>query len=156
MSEKYNLQFLEKKLGKFDTEYEYPRISLIEGPLFYVEKQTKKELEEEIKRIKSSESMNPTYIWSYEIENGAIYVTRTFGENKVFIYNPTSMNKTEYVKGKLKVLNELQEDTIDNLFDQKAVFDYFYKKLWDLRLPIRLLMIIYMNLKVEVSMTLPC
>lgn len=134
MSKKYNIQFLEDKLGKFDTEYKYPRISLIEGALFYVEKQTKKELEEEITLIKINESFNPTYIWGYVVENGAIYVTRSFGENKIFIFNPTSMKKTEFVKGKLKILKTLQKDTIDNLFDQKAVFDYFYQSLWNLRL----------------------
>ena len=39
-----------------------------------------------------------------------------------------------FENGKLKLLNNLQIDTIDDLFDQKAVFDHFYKKLWDLRL----------------------
>lgn len=134
MSERYNIDFLEKKLGKFDKEFQYPRNSLIEGPLIYVEKSTKTELENEINNIKKDESINPTYIWGYVTETAAVYLTRTFGENKVFIYNPTSMKKTDYVKGKLKVLKNLQKDTIDDLFDQKAVFDYFYKKLWDLRL----------------------
>ena len=134
MSKKYNIQFLEEKLGKFDKNYQYPRNSLIEGPIIYVEKETKNDLEYEINKIKNNNSINPTYIWGYVTETDAIYVRRTFGENKVFIYNPTSMKKTEYVKGKLIVLNNFKKDTIDDLFDQKAVFDYFYKKLWDLRL----------------------
>ncbi|MBZ2164491.1 Eco57I restriction-modification methylase domain-containing protein [Methanobacterium spitsbergense] len=131
----FDITFLENKLGKFDKEYIYPRISLIEGSLIYVEKNTKEELDNEINQIKNNESLKPTYIWGYVNRTNAIYLTRSFGENKVFIYNPHSMvNTTEYIKGKLKVLKNLQRDTIDSLFDQKAVFDYFYKKLWDIRL----------------------
>lgn len=131
---RYDITFLEEKLGKFDKEYIYPRTSLIEGSLIYVEKNTKEDLSNEINQIKQDESINPTYIWGYVKKTNAIYFTRSFGENKVFIYNPELMKKTDYVKGKLIVLKNLQKDTVDNLFDQKAVFDYFYKKLWDLRL----------------------
>lgn len=131
---KYDIRFLEEKLGEFDKEYQYPRTSLIEGSLLYVERNTKEELDDEINQIKQDEFLSPTYIWGYVSKKNAIYFTRTFGENKVFIYNPDAMKKTEYVKGKLKVLKNLQHDTVDDLFDQKAVFDYFYKKLWDLRL----------------------
>lgn len=131
---KYDITFLEEKLGDFDKEFQYPRTSLIEGSLIYVEKNTKEELDNEIILIKQDESLNPTYIWGYVNETNAIYFTRAFGENKVFIYNPKSMKKTDYVKGKLKVLNNIQLDTVDDLFDQKAVFEYFYKKLWNLRL----------------------
>lgn len=134
MFKQHNLQFLKETLGKFDEEYQYPRISLIEGPLFYIEKETKKELEKEIEIIKKDETKRPTYIWGYVKETQAIYVTRTFGENKVFIYNPNWSNKTDYVKGKQQVLDNLKIETIDDLFEQKAVFEYFYKKLWKLRL----------------------
>lgn len=128
----YNLEYLEEKLGLFQKDYQYPNKQISGFNLVYVETKTKKELDKKIKEIK--EEMNPGYLWGYVIESNAIYVTRAFGENKVFIYNPTTIKKTDYVKGKLKVLNDLSEDKINDIFDQKAVFDYFYRKLWDLRL----------------------
>jgi hypothetical protein len=133
MSKLYDIKFLENKFGEFDTEYNYPRISLIEGSLIYVEKNTKIELEEEIYQIKQDESINPTYIWGYVVEKNAIYLTRSFGENKLFIFNPEWTKTTEYVKGKKLILENLQEDTFDELFEQKAVFKHFYKILWRLR-----------------------
>lgn len=133
MSEKYNLEFLEQKLGEFYKESEYPSTSILEGSLIYIEKENKKELDAEIQRIK--EDRNPAYIWGFTTKNNAVYASRATGENKIFIYNANgTIKKTEYIKGKLKVLNNLSEDTIDDLFDQKAVFDYFYKRLWKLRL----------------------
>lgn len=134
MSDNYNINFLEEKLGKFDKEYQYPRTSLIEGSLFYVEKPSEDELKHEIKNIKNDESLNPTYMWGFVSETKAVHVIRTFGENRVFNFNPETMKGTEFRKGKLKILNNLDIDTFDKLFDQKAVFDYFYKKLWILRL----------------------
>jgi len=128
----YNLQFLEEKLGPFQKEYQYPTKPISGFNLIYIETQTKKELDETVKKVK--EQMNPGYIWGYVKDSDAIYVTRAFGENKIFIYNPTTIKKTDYVKGKLKVLNNLSKNSINDLFDQKAVFDYFYRKLWDLRL----------------------
>ncbi|MDR3222264.1 MAG: Eco57I restriction-modification methylase domain-containing protein [Methanobrevibacter sp.] len=134
MSDLFNLKFLEEKLGEFNKDLKYPRISLIEGSFIYVEKNTKKELNEEINRINYDDSINPVYIWGYVSEYNAIYLSRTFGENKSFIYNPQVMSRSEFVKGKLKVINGLERYSINDLFDQKAVFNYFYKKLWDLRL----------------------
>ena len=133
MYEKYNLEFLEKKLGKFYKESEYPRISINEGSLFYIEKENKVDLNKEIQKIKD-ENKTPAYIWGYTTKNNAIYVRRATGENKIFIYNSNAIKETVYVKGKLQVINNLSEKTIDDLFDQKAVFDSFYKKLWNLRL----------------------
>jgi len=100
----YNLQFLEEKLGPFQKEYQYPTKPISGFNLIYIETQTKKELDETVKKVK--EQMNPGYIWGYVKDSDAIYVTRAFGENKIFIYNPTTIKKTDYVKGKLKVLNK--------------------------------------------------
>ena len=132
MMTSYNLAYLEEKLGKFKKEYKYPTKPISGFNLIYIESKTKTLLDKIVKEIK--EEINPGYIWGYVKDTNAIYVTRAFGENKVFIYNPTAFKKTDYVKGKLKVLNNLTEDKINDLFDQKAVFDYFYRKLWNLRL----------------------
>lgn len=130
---KYNLQFLEEKLGPFQKEHQYSTKPISGFNLIYIETKTKKELNDAVKKIK--DEMNPGYIWGYVKNTKSTYVTRAFGENKIFIYNPEVFkNRTDYVKGKLKVLNKLTSDNINDLFDQKAVFDYFYKKLWDLRL----------------------
>jgi hypothetical protein len=134
MSNIFNLNFLEEKLGEFNKDLKYPRISLIEGSLIYVENNTKQELFDELDKIKSNNSLNPVYKWGYVKESNAIYVSRTFGENKYFIYNPQNMKQSEFVKGKIKIIKNLDVESINNLFDQKAVFNYFYKKLWDLRL----------------------
>ena len=129
---KYNLEFLEEKLGEFNKDFKYPSKAISGFNLIYIETQTKGKLEETLREIK--DETNPGYIWGYVKETDAIYVNRAFGENNIFIYNPDfSKNKTDYIKGKLKVLNNLTEDKINDLFDQKAVFNYFYKKLWDLR-----------------------
>jgi hypothetical protein len=133
MSKIYNLKYLELKLGKFYQEYEYPSQSIFEGKLLYIEKENKKELDAEIQKLKENNKI-PAYIWGFTTNNNAIYVSRATGENKIFIYNPEAIKRTDYVKGKLKVLDNLNEDTFDDIFEQKAVFDYFYKKLWDLRL----------------------
>lgn len=134
MSKVYDLNFLEDKLGNFDKDFIYPRTSLTEGPLFYIEKNSKSELDNEIRQIKENPELNPAFLWGFVKDNDSIYVNRSFGENKIFIYNPDAMRRTDYVKGKLKVLDELKKDNFNDLFDQKAVFDYFYKTLWDLRL----------------------
>ena len=129
---KYNLDFLEKKLGPFHKEYNYPTKPVSGFNLIYVEKKTKTELDDVISKIK--DEMTPGYIWGYVEDTNAIYVTRAFGENKLFNYNPMSFKKTDYVKSKLKILSKLNSENINKLFDQKAVFDSFYRKLWDLRL----------------------
>jgi type I restriction-modification system DNA methylase subunit len=129
---KFNLKYLEDKLGTFQKEYQYPTKPISGFNLIYIETQTKAELDGTIKKVE--DEMNPGFIWGYVKDSNAIYIKRAFGENKIFIYNPTTIKKTDYVKGKLKVLNNLTADNINDLFDQKAVFDYFYRKLWDIRL----------------------
>lgn len=128
----YNLVYLEEKLGSFDKKYKYPTKSISGFNLIYVETETKEELKHTLKVIKEEET--PGYIWGYVKESKSTYVTRAFGENKIFNYNPDVFkNKTEYVKGKLNVLKNLSEETINDLFDQKAVLNNFYTKLWYLR-----------------------
>ena len=133
MSELYDLKFLEDKLGKFDQSLNYPRISMREASLIYVEVDSTNELFEKIREINEDINQNPAFIWGFIRNLNTVHVRRALGENKIFNYSP-AMKRTEFVKGKKKVLNDLCIDTIDDLFDQKAVFDYFYMKLWDLRL----------------------
>lgn len=132
MTDKYNLEYLERKLGPFDNNFTYPTKKVLGYNLIYIETQTKKELEEVNNKIK--QEMTPGYIWGYVINTNAIYVTRAFGENKLFIFNPSFNKKTDYVKSKKMALNNLSETNINKLFDQKAVFETFYKKLWNIRL----------------------
>lgn len=130
----YNIEFLEEKLGKFNKEFEFPRISLYEGSLIYVEEETRDALDIALEKINLNHDLNPTYIWGYVTSNNSIYFTRTYGENKIFVYNPERMKKSEYIKGKLNLLKNLDMENVEKIFDQKAVFDYFYKQLWDLRI----------------------
>ena len=47
---RYNLKFLEKKLGKFYKEYKYPRISINDGfIILYIEKENKADLNIKLK-----------------------------------------------------------------------------------------------------------
>lgn len=130
----YDLNFLESKLGKFDREFTYPKISLIEGFLIYIEKDNKEDLKKEINNIKNEGVIFPAYIWGYVTENNSIYLSRSFGENKVFNFNPDWNKKTDFIKSKEKVLKNLDIETINDLFDQKSLFDSFYKKLWYIRI----------------------
>ncbi|ADZ09783.1 hypothetical protein Metbo_1556 [Methanobacterium lacus] len=130
---KYNLEYLQNRLGTFNKDFKYPNKRILGSNLIYIETQTKKELNECIDKIK--DKMNPGYIWGYVNSTESTYVTRAFGENQIFTYNPEVFkNRTEYVKGKQKVLNNLTEDSINELFDQKIVFNHFYEKLWYLRI----------------------
>lgn len=129
---KYNLEFLEEKLGPFQKEYQYPTKPISGFNLIYVESETKEELTEKIDIIKKEQT--PGYIWGYVKETKSAHVTRSFGENRIFNYNPNVFkNRTEYVKLKLDVLKNLNKDSFNELFDQKAVLDKFYEKLWYFR-----------------------
>jgi len=137
MMMKYDLEFLKEKLeGDFqeqhDENVDYV-IKMVSGfILVYVEAENnKEELYEKIKIIK--EKINPGFIWGYVKETDSIYVTKSYGENRLFIFNPEYANRSDYLKGKQQILNRLDDENFDELFDQKQVLDKFYKNLWDVR-----------------------
>lgn len=93
-------------------------------------------IEKCVKEFKTKKIYDYYWFWNENKDSCRLFVFRTFGENKRFIYNSNVSLGSEWNKGKLRKLADFSFGKIDNLFDMKEVIDYFYKRLWDLRIQI--------------------
>lgn len=129
----YDISFLKSRGFQFYNDGDFQIADAGYFSLVYSEVESSTKLDEERKKISDRYAFSA--IWLLVRETGAIQVIRPVGETRIFIFNPTWSRRTDYVNGKIKLLDDrFSPDAFDELFDVKAVHNHFYNELWGNRL----------------------
>ncbi|GAW91811.1 Eco57I restriction-modification methylase domain-containing protein [Calderihabitans maritimus] len=136
---KYDIRFLESKgffKEKYEIEEEYEvgkSVRYVFDPIkkiAYFDNFNKEDITNIVKGLKKRRNFDYYWFW----EENRVCCFRTFGENKRFIFNLDHSLGHEWIKGKIKKLEDFSSSNPNVLFEVKEVIDYFYKRLWDLRI----------------------
>ncbi|MFX0095339.1 MAG: hypothetical protein ACFFBD_26630, partial [Candidatus Hodarchaeota archaeon] len=123
----YNKAFLESKGLIFRPKDDFYISNVLNAKLIYAECLSNAQINGLKQKFETS---HPGYLWIYVNNTRTIFLSRPFGENKIFFFTPTATSRGGYIQKKTKLLHSLTINRFDDLFDTTAVFTYFYHQLW--------------------------